>query len=66
MKGSKTLGFLLVFAGIILIYAGYKNVPILSVLGIGTAASSAGGTASGSNAGGAKNVGTATGGTKAR
>lgn len=39
MKGSKTLGFLLVFTGIILIYAGWKNVPILSVLGIGTAAS---------------------------
>lgn len=43
MKGSKTLGYLLIFAGIIITYAGYKNVPILSVLGIGSAAQNSGG-----------------------
>ena len=41
MKGSQTVGFLLIFTGAIIVYAGWKNVPILSVLGIGTAASTA-------------------------
>jgi hypothetical protein len=44
VKGNNTLGWILIFAGMIVIYAGYKNVPILSVLGIGQAASNAGGT----------------------
>lgn len=33
-SGGQTLGFALILAGIIITYAGWKNVPVLSVIGL--------------------------------
>ena len=49
MKGGNIVGLLLIFAGTIVTYAGWKNVPVLSVIGIGSAGS--GGSTSGTGAG---------------
>ena len=36
MKGGNIVGLLLIFAGTVITYAGWKNVPVLSVIGIGS------------------------------
>ena len=40
MKGGNIVGLLLIFAGTVITYAGWKNVPVLSVIGIGSAGGS--------------------------
>jgi hypothetical protein len=50
VKGGQTLGFGCIIMGAILMYAGFKNVPVLSVLGIGAAAGAKSGTPSSQSA----------------
>lgn len=39
MKGGNIVGLLLIFAGTLVTYAGWKNIPVLSVIGVGSGGS---------------------------